>query len=176
MILHAYPNWCSQVQKHTCFPPTPHYRISLNTLTLNVKSDKVYTRHGVPISVTGIAQVSSVCEKGSVSNLQTFFTLTEIFLLVYWYWGKSWFESPVKWKIEVLQGFKKKKKEEKEWRWSLCAGPDCRRWSTGVLISQVTAGVAEAGTMRTLEGDRQKILLNMGLLIVKMIIYQNTLH
>lgn len=33
------------------------YRISLNTMTLNVKSDKVYTRHGVPISVTGIAQV-----------------------------------------------------------------------------------------------------------------------
>uniref|UniRef100_A0A3B3ZFM2 Flotillin n=1 Tax=Periophthalmus magnuspinnatus TaxID=409849 RepID=A0A3B3ZFM2_9GOBI len=32
-------------------------RISLNTLTLNVKSDKVYTRHGVPISVTGIAQM-----------------------------------------------------------------------------------------------------------------------
>ncbi|XP_016088860.1 flotillin-1-like [Sinocyclocheilus grahami] len=32
-------------------------RISLSTLTLNVKSDKVYTRHGVPISVTGIAQV-----------------------------------------------------------------------------------------------------------------------
>uniref|UniRef100_A0A8D1VSP2 Flotillin n=1 Tax=Sus scrofa TaxID=9823 RepID=A0A8D1VSP2_PIG len=31
--------------------------ISLNTLTLNVKSEKVYTRHGVPISVTGIAQV-----------------------------------------------------------------------------------------------------------------------
>lgn len=29
----------------------------MNTLTLNVKSDKVYTRHGVPISVTGIAQV-----------------------------------------------------------------------------------------------------------------------
>lgn len=36
----------------------PLSRISLNTLTLNVKSDKVYTRHGVPISVTGIAQVS----------------------------------------------------------------------------------------------------------------------
>ncbi|XP_068265278.1 flotillin-1 isoform X4 [Nyctibius grandis] len=32
-------------------------RISLNTLTLNVRSEKVYTRHGVPISVTGIAQV-----------------------------------------------------------------------------------------------------------------------
>uniref|UniRef100_A0A3B3U3Z7 Flotillin n=1 Tax=Poecilia latipinna TaxID=48699 RepID=A0A3B3U3Z7_9TELE len=31
-------------------------KITLNTLTLNVKSDKVYTRHGVPISVTGIAQ------------------------------------------------------------------------------------------------------------------------
>uniref|UniRef100_A0A3Q4I0L7 Flotillin n=1 Tax=Neolamprologus brichardi TaxID=32507 RepID=A0A3Q4I0L7_NEOBR len=35
-------------------------RITLNTLTLNVKSDKVYTRHGVPISVTGIAQVSEI--------------------------------------------------------------------------------------------------------------------
>lgn len=34
-----------------------YFRITLNTLTLNVKSDKVYTRHGVPISVTGIAQV-----------------------------------------------------------------------------------------------------------------------
>ncbi|XP_048145725.1 flotillin-1 [Corvus hawaiiensis] len=32
-------------------------RISLNTLTLPVRSEKVYTRHGVPISVTGIAQV-----------------------------------------------------------------------------------------------------------------------
>ncbi|XP_012676782.2 flotillin-1b [Clupea harengus] len=32
-------------------------RISLNTLTLTVKSDKVYSRYGVPISVTGIAQV-----------------------------------------------------------------------------------------------------------------------
>uniref|UniRef100_A0A3Q3KEI9 Flotillin n=1 Tax=Monopterus albus TaxID=43700 RepID=A0A3Q3KEI9_MONAL len=31
-------------------------RITLNTMTLNVKSEKVYTRHGVPISVTGIAQ------------------------------------------------------------------------------------------------------------------------
>lgn len=41
--------------KDRCFS-----RISLNTLTLNVKSDKVYTRHGVPISVTGIAQVSLV--------------------------------------------------------------------------------------------------------------------
>ncbi|XP_054507017.2 flotillin-1-like [Agelaius phoeniceus] len=32
-------------------------RISLNTLTLPVCSEKVYTRHGVPISVTSIAQV-----------------------------------------------------------------------------------------------------------------------
>ncbi|XP_037982370.1 flotillin-1-like [Motacilla alba alba] len=32
-------------------------RISLNTLMLPVRSEKVYTRHGVPISVTGIAQV-----------------------------------------------------------------------------------------------------------------------
>lgn len=38
-------------------PPCPLPRISLNTLTLNVRSEKVYTRHGVPISVTGIAQV-----------------------------------------------------------------------------------------------------------------------
>ncbi|KFO25083.1 Flotillin-1 [Fukomys damarensis] len=36
---------------------SPGDKISLNTLTLNVKSEKVYTRHGVPISVTGIAQV-----------------------------------------------------------------------------------------------------------------------
>ena len=34
------------------------HRISLNTMTLNVESPRVYTRHGVPISVTGIAQVS----------------------------------------------------------------------------------------------------------------------
>lgn len=32
-------------------------KISLNTMTLNVESPRVYTRHGVPISVTGIAQV-----------------------------------------------------------------------------------------------------------------------
>uniref|UniRef100_A0A8C7P196 Flotillin n=1 Tax=Oncorhynchus mykiss TaxID=8022 RepID=A0A8C7P196_ONCMY len=32
-------------------------RISLNILTLSVKSEKVYTRRGVPISVTGIAQM-----------------------------------------------------------------------------------------------------------------------
>ncbi|XP_031947710.1 LOW QUALITY PROTEIN: zinc finger protein 205-like [Corvus moneduloides] len=31
-------------------------RISLNTLTLPVRSEKVHTRHGVPSSVTGIAQ------------------------------------------------------------------------------------------------------------------------
>uniref|UniRef100_A0A3Q4I3F7 Flotillin n=1 Tax=Neolamprologus brichardi TaxID=32507 RepID=A0A3Q4I3F7_NEOBR len=38
-------------------PCVQQIQISLNTLTLNVKSDKVYTRHGVPISVTGIAQM-----------------------------------------------------------------------------------------------------------------------
>ncbi|XP_038567004.1 flotillin-1b isoform X2 [Micropterus salmoides] len=32
-------------------------RITLNILTLNVKSDKVYTCLGVPVSVTGVAQV-----------------------------------------------------------------------------------------------------------------------
>ena len=37
--------------------PSLSLRISLNTLTLNVKSGKVYTRHGVTLSVTGIAQV-----------------------------------------------------------------------------------------------------------------------
>ena len=29
-------------------------------MTLNVESPRVYTRHGVPISVTGIAQVSQL--------------------------------------------------------------------------------------------------------------------
>lgn len=43
-------------------------RISLNTLTLNVKSDKVYTRHGVPISVTGIAQVSAQLQMKQQDN------------------------------------------------------------------------------------------------------------
>lgn len=32
-------------------------RISLNTMTLSIDSQKVYTQQGVPISVTGIAQV-----------------------------------------------------------------------------------------------------------------------
>lgn len=43
------------------------FRITLNTLTLNVKSDKVYTRHGVPISVTGIAQV---CLENGMTELE----------------------------------------------------------------------------------------------------------
>lgn len=34
-----------------------NYRISLNTMTLQVESPTVYTSQGVPISVTGIAQV-----------------------------------------------------------------------------------------------------------------------
>ena len=34
------------------------YRISLNTMTLTIESPTVYTRLGVAISVTGIAQVS----------------------------------------------------------------------------------------------------------------------
>lgn len=33
------------------------FRISLNTMTLQVESPTVYTCQGVPISVTGIAQV-----------------------------------------------------------------------------------------------------------------------
>ena len=39
----------------------PHFsssRISLNTMTLQIQSDHVYTQLGVAISVTGIAQVS----------------------------------------------------------------------------------------------------------------------
>ena len=43
-------------QSYECFV----HRISLNTMTLNVESPRVYTRHGVPISVTGIAQVSKL--------------------------------------------------------------------------------------------------------------------
>lgn len=34
-----------------------YFRISLNTMTLQVESPTVYTSQGVPISVTGIAQV-----------------------------------------------------------------------------------------------------------------------
>lgn len=34
-----------------------YFRISLNTMTLQVDSPTVYTSQGVPISVTGIAQV-----------------------------------------------------------------------------------------------------------------------
>ena len=34
------------------------FRISLNTMTLQVESPTVYTCQGVPISVTGIAQVT----------------------------------------------------------------------------------------------------------------------
>lgn len=42
-------------------------RISLNTMTLQVESPTVYTSQGVPISVTGIAQVMNDLKK-SVSN------------------------------------------------------------------------------------------------------------
>lgn len=68
VILHLFLNTKTvslqvQIIKDRCFS-----RISLNTLTLNVKSDKVYTRHGVPISVTGIAQVSVI-----PSDIHTFF-------------------------------------------------------------------------------------------------------
>ena len=34
-------------------------RLNLNTMTLNVDSARVYTVEGVPISVTGIAQVNA---------------------------------------------------------------------------------------------------------------------
>ena len=35
-------------------------RLSLNTMTLKIDTSNVYTRLGVPISVTGIAQVSNI--------------------------------------------------------------------------------------------------------------------
>ena len=63
---HTYSECCIHYWAALCYyisSMPPFYcmsfllRITLNTLTLNVKSDKVYTRHGVPISVTGIAQV-----------------------------------------------------------------------------------------------------------------------
>ena len=43
--------------KMSCLLQTFCFRINLNVLTLNVESSKVYTVQGVPISVTGIAQV-----------------------------------------------------------------------------------------------------------------------
>ncbi|KAL2084023.1 hypothetical protein ACEWY4_019541 [Coilia grayii] len=67
-------------------------RITLNTLTLNVKSDKVYTRYGVPISVTGIAQV-----KIQGSNKDMLATACQMFL------GKS--ESQIaQIALETLEG------------------------------------------------------------------------
>lgn len=44
-------------------------RISLNTMTLQVESPTVYTSQGVPISVTGIAQV--------INLMCTVFTATQ---------------------------------------------------------------------------------------------------
>ena len=49
-------------------------RISLNVMTLNVESTKVYTQQGVPISVTGIAQVTV-----EEANLHPLIILTFIF-------------------------------------------------------------------------------------------------
>lgn len=37
--------------------PNSKIRITLNTMTLTIESPRVYTQQGVPISVTGIAQV-----------------------------------------------------------------------------------------------------------------------
>lgn len=34
-----------------------YQKISLNTMTLSIESPRVYTQQGVPVSVTGIAQV-----------------------------------------------------------------------------------------------------------------------
>lgn len=54
------------------------YRISLNTMTLQVESPTVYTCQGVPISVTGIAQVirlSFICIVYYVKMLHIFITV-----------------------------------------------------------------------------------------------------
>lgn len=51
------------------------FRISLNTMTLQVESPTVYTSQGVPISVTGIAQV-----KIQGSNEEMLLTACEQFL------------------------------------------------------------------------------------------------
>ena len=56
-------------------------RITLNTLTLNVKSDKVYTRHGVPISVTGIAQV---CSNNCVAEMPLSFYKIALKISAHW--------------------------------------------------------------------------------------------
>lgn len=43
-------------------------RISLNTMTLQVDSPTVYTSQGVPISVTGIAQVGDKLHSIQIMN------------------------------------------------------------------------------------------------------------
>lgn len=50
-------------------------------MTLNVESPKVYTRHGVPISVTGIAQVGTIVI--TIANIQV---LHRWLLLLYYYY------------------------------------------------------------------------------------------
>jgi flotillin len=44
-------------------------RLSLNIMTLKVSSPKVYTMHGVPLSVTGIAQVQLIIHHSGIVTL-----------------------------------------------------------------------------------------------------------
>lgn len=43
-----------------------HYRISLNIMTLIIESPRIYTRNGVPITVTGVAQVK-ICSDSKIA-------------------------------------------------------------------------------------------------------------
>lgn len=52
-------------------------RISLNTMTLSIESARVYTQQGVPISVTGIAQVKIQVNLYFLSNNEVFFRSPE---------------------------------------------------------------------------------------------------
>ncbi|KAK7887028.1 hypothetical protein WMY93_026649 [Mugilogobius chulae] len=63
-----------QNQRHRTKNP-PDTLMKLNILTLNVKSEKVYTLRGVPISVTGIAQV-----KIQGQNKEMLMTACQMFL------------------------------------------------------------------------------------------------
>ena len=49
------------------------FRLGLNTMTLQVKSENVNSGQGVSISVTGIAQVDNLAQWGSGTKTEGYF-------------------------------------------------------------------------------------------------------
>ena len=73
-------------------------------MTLNVESPRVYTRHGVPISVTGIAQVRQCADD---VELHSYFLLRmSANNLLFFAWGETreqwgWFYCPFSQKVPL---------------------------------------------------------------------------